>query len=184
MTARRCDLEGCGGKHYGLGLCLKHYTRWKKHGDTEKVKRVVDRDGCTVDGCDRKHVAQGYCKRHYYGFKRYGDPVYREPVSGPGSAHFKGGRMVTPEGYVRVKVYEPDPMASMADGTGCVPEHRLVMARAIGRPLTTGETVHHINAVRGDNRLENLQLRLGHHGSGAVFVCNSCGSRDIEARPL
>lgn len=92
--------------------------------------------------------------------------------------------MVTNEGYVRVKVYEDDPMFVMADGAGYVPEHRLVMAEALGRPLTRRETVHHINTLRADNRLENLQLRIGSHGVGGVFSCRTCGSRDIVAEQL
>lgn len=58
-------------------------------------------------------------------------------------------------------------------------EHRLVMERAFGRDLERWEHVHHINGVRDDNRLENLQLRVTSHGSGQVPRCRCCGSQDI-----
>lgn len=37
-------------------------------------------------------------------------------------------------------------------------EHILVMEESIGRSLIEGETVHHRNGVRSDNRIRNLEL--------------------------
>ena len=102
-----------------------------------------------------------------------------------GSAHgsWKGGR-VAKGPYVGVIIGPDDPFASMAFSGRYVLEHRLVMARHLGRPLLRSETVHHINGDHRDNRIENLQLRQGNHGNGVVLVCCDCGSQHIEAREV
>lgn len=93
------------------------------------------------------------------------------------------GRGINNRGYVRCYIRDDDPMSVMAyhiHGHPYILEHRLVMARHLGRPLKRNETIHHINGDKTDNRLENLQLRQGRHGSGVVMRCRCCGSNDIE----
>jgi hypothetical protein len=89
-----------------------------------------------------------------------------------------GGRMKA-EKYVRVQVSSDDPFSVMRDRNGYVLEHRIIMARALGRPLQDSETVHHINGDHADNRIENLQLRQGKHGKGIVMCCLDCGSHRV-----
>ncbi len=39
-----------------------------------------------------------------------------------------------------------------------ITEHKAVMQQHLGRKLLAYENVHHINGIRADNRLENLEL--------------------------
>lgn len=65
--------------------------------------------------------------------------------------NYKGGRYVGEDGYV----YILDPGRRSFNYTQ---EHRLIMARHLGRELGPDEVVHHRNRIKSDNRLENLQL--------------------------
>lgn len=143
------------------------------------------RDGSTIKdiaeilGCGRDTVSRT--------LRELGIPnPYADRDLARGAAHhsWRGGRIVDQSGYIRVKV--PDAERHLADGTrtGYMMEHRLVMARLLGRRLLKHETVHHIDGDRQHNDPGNLQLRNGKHGKGTVFRCASCGSHDIEAVPL
>jgi len=68
----------------------------------------------------------------------------------------KGGRKKN-KGYI-VVLTEESQFNSMKDKRGYIPEHRLIMARQLGRALNDDEVVHHVNGDKTDNRIENLQL--------------------------
>lgn len=64
-------------------------------------------------------------------------------------------RRVDAKGYVSVRTTD---LQNPSQHSGWVKEHTLVMCQCLGRYLLKGETVHHLNGVRHDNRPENLEL--------------------------
>jgi ribosomal protein L37E len=82
----------------------------------------------------------------------------RNTASGENHPNWNGGRYMHGDGYVVVMLEKDSPYYSMADTKGYILEHRLVMAKKIGRCLIEGEVVHHINGDKSYNKEENLEL--------------------------
>jgi hypothetical protein len=164
FNTTKCTVDGCNRLRYARGYCHTHYDRWRRHGDPGAAaiglspadRKQVNRK-CSVGGCNRKHNRHGLCAMHYARKKNTGDlgPVHALINRGADSA-------ITRDGY-RILYHRDHPNAT---ANGCILEHIFVMSKKLGRPITKGETIHHKNGNRADNRPENLELWASRHPRG------------------
>ena len=98
---------------------------------------------------------------------------------GEEAINWRGGRNITKEGYVLLTLKPEDdffkPMCQkVTKGSFAILEHRLVMAKHLGRCLSPLEKVHHLNSDKQDNRIDNLELISPTNHSLRTFFCHNC----------
>lgn len=159
-TPMPCSVPGCERIATERGWCHGHYLRWLRDGDVnadEPLSRRKERPACAVEDCDRLSRTRGYCSAHYKRVLKYGHPRAETPLR-------EGDEERLSHGYRKVSV--PKELRHLTDGERSTVEHRLVMAKHLGRALHSDEVVHHRNGVRTDNRIENLELWSTAHPKG------------------
>ena len=148
-----CSVEGCGRKIVNREpkLCFKHWRRWKKWGDPNKV--YIGGRKHSVDGpvqyetkckyCDRNAVARGLCSTHYNSWYVWGDPEHIDRVKENKRGSHPTGFYETKQGYI---IHKDKPY------------HREIVESIIGRELKKTEIVHHIDMDKSNNSPDNLYL--------------------------
>jgi len=97
--------------------------------------------------------------------------------------NWKGGRYVVKgqyRNYIEIWVSPDDFFHSMADQRNYVPEHRLVMAKHLGRCLQSWELVHHkgIRYTGIENKQDNLIDNLELTTNGQHTIAHHRGYKD------
>jgi hypothetical protein len=93
-------------------------------------------------------------------------------IEGDKSSRWKGGTFITSGGYRRLRITDPDTGKRRYEF-----EHRVVMAKHLGRKLEPFEQVHHVNGDKLDNRLANLELWTRSQPAGIRVTglhCSGC----------
>lgn len=152
-TWEKCKVPGCKNmSHFFHGLCGTHQYRMQRHGSYELPAKPKKK--CVISKCNLESDGLGYCDEHRK--RLLHSESYNFPIS-------KDATLLDPRGYRKMCLtYHPNAQK----GSHQIFEHTLVMSNIIGRPLRKGETVHHKNGLRGDNRPSNLELRTTNHGRG------------------
>lgn len=98
--------------------------------------------------------------------------------TGPKNGQWKGGRTVTSDGYVLIRVGVDH---HLADSRGYAYEHRLEAEKKLGRKLLPGEQVHH---RKGKQQNEHANIKVArNHAEHRLFEGKRNPLRRVKDQP-
>ena len=146
-----------------LGFKNAHKYRWSiciECGKGRWVSSSLRRKGNFPNICQQCWRASGrYSKAHPF-------------ATGESNPNWKGGEYKDRFGYIHIKLQPDDFFYPMADHKGYVLEHRLVVAKALGRNLHSWEIVHHKKGYLKDENRYPQTLQLVVHNIGHSQITN------------
>lgn len=156
---------GCGNKTVEVDVFKLH--EMYKSGKT--IQELAD-----LLKIDSRNVSKWFKKYNLY------IRTKSENASGDKNSGYKGGKSYDKNGYVELHI-----------NGGKIFEHRYVVEQFLERKLTNDEVVHHINGIKDDNRIENLEVlshsehMKKHSLKGVKWArnykcCKKCGTIERE----
>lgn len=149
-----CSLACKNYKFPDCKLCLKKIDRTKEKRSINFCNKCYE-----IDYYKRNPQAKEERKKKQFLRHRRMKGI---PLDTPRLRGVDGLGYINDNGYrLHYKPNHPN-----AHKRGTVTEHALIMTEFLKRPLKKGETIHHKNGIRDDNRIENLELWCSNHPPG------------------